>query len=270
MDNLSCKPQMGNKETELLQTRLANADSTDAPRIHISLSPGEPELAIELCCATKINIDFTLESPGPITLFVFDQILRRIHSYSDINGQFDFVNAENGSLYVPSMVDVCSINHPKLYEVSYANSHNFLTLHTGVPYRLQIPLHLDPRHERTPMKTGEPYQMKLKPDSSSQHLWWAKGRKWQVLRWSIWPFGSPHNIMDFVCSHKGRENLAPVQFSCDNNLLVRVDAPSKALLEEFIRDEEDSWRRYKQIRPDAIWPAGAGIEAFYTGRQVSS
>lgn len=72
------------------------------------------------------------------------------------------------------------------------------------------------------MEAGESYQIKLKPDSESQQLWWSHGRKWQVLRWSSWPFGKPFNIYDFVCSHKGRDTLAPVQFSSDAHCIVKT------------------------------------------------
>ena len=222
LDDLCSKVDMGNNEAEVLQAHLAGADTTDAPRINIYLSPGEPNPEIRFSSTTKINIDFVLESPGPVTIFVFNTILRPIPDTMTIRAHFDFVNTETGTLYGPATIDVTRIINPDNYEVSYANSHNFVTLYTGVPYQLQWPLQPDPRFDSKPMKVGDLYRITLKPDSMSQHLWWAKGRKRQVLRWSVWPFGSPHNICDFVCRHKDRGKLATVRFSCDDSFIVSV------------------------------------------------
>ena len=186
------------------------------------LSSGEPTLGVRSSSTTKINVDFLLESPGLVTYFVLNTILRPVPDTLTIHAHFDFVNTETGALYGTAMIDVTRIINPDDYEVSYANSHNFLTLYTGGPYRLQRPLQPDPRFDSKPMKVCDLYRIKLNPESMSQHLWWSEGRKWQVLRWLVWPFGSPHNIYDFVCSHKDRGRLGTVRFSCDESFIVSV------------------------------------------------
>ena len=193
-----------------------------APRISIHVSPGQPQLETTLDAATKINIDFVLESDGPVTLYVDRTILCPWSGSDTIHGDFDFVNTKDGTLYGPAISEAVLILDPNDYEVSYANSHRFVTLYTGVPYRLERILRTFPGFESKPMEAGESYQIKLKPDSESQQLWWSHGRKWQVLRWSSWPFGKPFNIYDFVCSHKGRDTLAPVQFSSDDHCIVKT------------------------------------------------
>ena len=55
-----------------------------------------------------------------------------------------------------------------------------------------------------------------------QHLWWTWGRKWEILRWRWWPFGAVNDIYDFVCSHKGKEELAEVEFVWEGDCVVHV------------------------------------------------
>ena len=136
---------------------------------------------------------------------------------------FDFINTETGKTYEPPATDIHMIPHPSLYEISYTNASRFITLFTGIPYRVERTLY--PRSGAFgPMEVGQSYRIQLHASSASLDLWWARGRKWQVLRWNaLWPFGSPSSTYEYVLQGERPENIPPIKFSCEGeSYLVTV------------------------------------------------
>ncbi len=199
---------------------------SNSPRISVHISPGQPHLSAKSNTTTKINITFILQTPGPITIFVHDTILCPASlSLRSVRGEyFDFVNEETWARHRPPHIDYMLIIHPDVYRVSFSNSARFLTLYTGVLYQVQRALHPRSDDDLEAMQIGLSYRMKLKPDLREQRLWWAKGRRWQVLNWGWWPFASPSNLMDFEWGHKGWEDVPMIHFDCDDDCVFTAVA----------------------------------------------
>lgn len=199
-----------------------------SPVIRVRASPAHINLSLSSTAAAKLSIEFTLCGSRAITIFIYDTLLSL--SRSDdlfIHRTFSFNDIDTGAKYKPSVIDDIRINNYYNYVLSYTNAHNFITLYPGTPYiidRVLRPRSDDAvsRADPNPMQPGCSYRMHLPDSSKKQHLWWTWGRKWQVLRWRWWPFGAVKDIYNFVCLHRGREDLAEVEFVWEGDCVVDI------------------------------------------------
>ena len=207
-------------------SRILN-DGMLSPVISIRASPSHTNLSLSSTAAAKLTVEFTLRGSRPITIFIYDTLLSPLGSYSLIHRTFSFIDIKTGARYKPPIIDDMRIIDYRDYQLTYTNAHNFITLYPDTPYIVDRGLR--PRRDDvlyrpdpSPMQPGHSYRMHLPDSSKKEHLWWAWGRKWQVLRWRWWPFGEVKDIDDFVCSHKGKEDLAETEFVWEGDCVVDI------------------------------------------------
>jgi hypothetical protein len=190
------------------------------PKVHLSISTSTRTFSLSSSDPLKVSLTLTLQPPSPpITLFVKGTIFERNLSYYPMPQDFDFVDVVSGEKFEPGGVCVYYIPDPRQNELSYRNSDLFMTLYPSVPHiveRLVKPRTTD----CVPMKSRREYRLDPCPLSRSTSTWWDYGRKWQILKWTSWPFGRPQYAN--IWGDKGRDRPGPFEIKCVETCLIKV------------------------------------------------
>ena len=159
------------------------------PKIHVYVS-SESSISLSGGTPMAIKITFVLEEGfPPLTIYT----LRTLFSDWPHHGPHDlsFVDTESKETYQPRRFDIRANYDPRMFDIAYRNKRYFTTLHPTEPFSFSRgwwpPLI---GHNLVPMQANREYRTEFN-HRTTDHVWWCCGRKWQILRWRFWPFGSP-------------------------------------------------------------------------------
>jgi hypothetical protein len=118
----------------------------------------------------------------------------------------------------PLVVDLNLIDDHRDEELSYHNERYFITLYPGLS-RVVEHMFLPHSRDGVPLEAGHEYRIDFDPAYSASHTRWDYERKWQVLKWRIYPFRRKTYALE-----ENRNHPRPVEIRCVENRHVRSRA----------------------------------------------